>query len=96
MKTRTRTTLDSLVLSVCVLLACAANIHATDGTWNNAGGNWSSSANWNGGIIADGAGDKVFFNALDIITNLTILNPITVNIDDVARTNSNLIRRCGG
>ena len=86
-------TSKSLVSTVCVLLmASLLSVRAQNGTWiNGSGGTWATAANWQNGIVADGIGNTASFNAVDIVTNLSIVNPITVTIDDFARTNSNLV-----
>src|SRR5437016_2610215 len=51
-----------------------------DGTWTkNANGNWSDTANWSGGIVADGGG-FANFSTLNITTN------VNVTIDTTSRT----------
>lgn len=46
----------------------------TDGEWINAvsGGLWSDSNNWNGGLIADGAGAAAYFDQVDITADNTV------------------------
>ena len=54
------------------------------GTWiNPAGGSWTNTANWNGGVIADGSGGTAGFNTL------TLPADATVTLDS-ARTIGNL------
>jgi TonB-dependent receptor len=49
--------------------------HAADGTWTQpAGGNWSDTANWQGGTIADGTGAANF-------DTLNVSGTVTVNLD---------------
>lgn len=43
------------------------------GIWaSNGSGNWSNSANWSAGVIADGAGNNASFDALNISTDVTV------------------------
>ncbi|HVF70720.1 MAG TPA: PEP-CTERM sorting domain-containing protein [Chthoniobacterales bacterium] len=43
------------------------------GTWSaNASGNWSNSANWSGGVIADGVGSSARFDMTNITTDVTV------------------------
>jgi autotransporter-associated beta strand protein len=43
------------------------------GNWiSNASGNWGDAGNWQGGVIADGAGNMAHFDALDITTDVTV------------------------
>jgi hypothetical protein len=61
--------------ALCLLAASAAyRANATDGTWINtsSGGLWSSSANWNGGVIADGEGAVADFSTINITANTTV------------------------
>jgi autotransporter-associated beta strand protein len=62
-----------LATSGCLLLACTAALHAANGTWTQtaSGGLWSNTANWTGGIIADGSGFTADFNTLNITANNT-------------------------
>jgi autotransporter-associated beta strand protein len=54
------------------------------GNWiSNATGIWGSTTNWQGGVIADGAGNTAHFDTLDITTPLTVLL-------DTSRTIGNL------
>jgi hypothetical protein len=44
------------------------------GIWtSNATGTWGSATNWQGGVIADGAGSTAHFDALNITTPVTVL-----------------------
>ncbi|HEY1379144.1 MAG TPA: autotransporter-associated beta strand repeat-containing protein [Gemmataceae bacterium] len=46
---------------------------AADGSWNNVnGGNWSDTASWTGGVVADGIGSTATF-ATPNLTQLTIV-----------------------
>ncbi|MGC4017359.1 MAG: M60 family metallopeptidase [Luteolibacter sp.] len=61
------------------------NVVRTDGTWiNPSGGSWSTAANWNSSIIANGANNTADFSTL----NLTADTTVTL---DGARTIGNLI-----
>lgn len=43
------------------------------GNWiSNASGNWGNSANWQSGVIADGAGETARFDMLDITVDVTV------------------------
>ena len=54
------------------------------GSWTSGvSGNWGTSANWSGGIIADGAGNDAHFDTLNIS------NAVTVTLD-TSRTIGNL------
>lgn len=61
---------------------------AVDGTWTStAGGNWSTTGNWSGGVVADGAdgsANTAFFNTLDLSADVTVTL-------DTARTNANMV-----
>jgi len=70
-----------LLAAALVLSARSARCYATDGTWiTNANGNWSATANWAGGVIADGTDAIGNFNTIDLTAART------VTIDSVART----------
>ena len=71
------------------LLFCAGNTKAQSGTWTNlasgdGSGAWSTAANWNSGVIADGADNTADFSTLNITTNSTVTL-------DTTRTIGNLI-----
>jgi autotransporter-associated beta strand protein len=77
------------VLAITLLLMAAASASAQSGTWTNlvngdASSVWSVAANWNNGIIADGADNTADFSTLNITTNSTVTL-------DTARTIGNLI-----
>jgi hypothetical protein len=43
------------------------------GTWiGNASGNWGTASNWQGGVVADGAGNDADFDGLNITTDVTV------------------------
>ena len=65
-------TIATALISALFLMAHAAQ--AQNGTWTNlvsgdASGSWTTTANWNNGVIADGAGNTANFSTLDISTN---------------------------
>jgi autotransporter-associated beta strand protein len=47
---------------------------AANGTWTQltSGGNWSDTANWSGGIVADASGSSAAFNTLDLTADNTV------------------------
>ena len=50
-----------------------ASIASSSGTWSvDAGGNWSGTGNWSGGIVADGAGNTANFGAVNITADRTV------------------------
>lgn len=61
---------------------------AASGTWTNTqGGSWTNAANWNGGVIAEGAGSTANFTTLTLPADLTVTldGPRTIgnlNFDD--------------
>lgn len=74
------------LLTCCLMAGSAAPaIAQQSGAWSLASGsgNWSDTANWNGGLVADGAGAAANFNAIDLTSN------VTVHLDS-ARTISSL------
>lgn len=77
-------TIPAAVLTSILCLPVTAP--AQSGTWTNlaSGQSWSVSGNWNGGTVADGAGNTANFNTLDIIADTT------VRVDTV-RTIGNII-----
>lgn len=61
------------LLCVCFLPLLSARLFAADGTWtNNASGNWSTTTNWSGGIVADGVSSTADFSTLNITGTRTI------------------------
>ena len=77
--------LSAAVAASLLLGAGIVNSNAADGTWNNAaGGIWSTSGNWAGGNIADGANSTVFFNTLDLTADTAVSL-------DTARTLGNVV-----
>lgn len=65
-------------LIVCATLCAAGAVHAADGTWTGvtSGGNWGDAGNWNGGIVADGAGFTADLSTVDLPAGV-----FTVNLD---------------
>lgn len=61
------------------------SVHAADGTFTNtSGGTWSTTGNWSGSVVADGADFTANFSTLNITVNRTI------NLNS-ARTIGNMI-----
>lgn len=67
----TRSTLPLVTLIVSIASAATAQNH---GTWTNATTNstWSNTANWSGGLVADGADGIADFSTLDLTANRTV------------------------
>jgi autotransporter-associated beta strand protein len=54
------------------------------GNWiSNASGNWGNAANWQGGVVADGAGNSAHFDLLNITTDVTVTLDTSRTIDEV-------------
>src|SRR5712691_13064231 len=71
MKNLSRIALASTI--ALIVIATPGPIMAQSGTWNvDADGNWSNSANWLNGIIADGAGNTADFSATPITAQRTV------------------------
>jgi hypothetical protein len=69
-------------LAAASLLA-AMTAPGASGTWMNpAGGSWTNPANWNAGIVADGAGNAANFTALSLSADVvvTLDAPRTIGI----------------
>lgn len=86
----TRKLAFGLLVCLITVLATAPSIQAQNGTWTNlvsgnASGSWATAANWNNGVIADGADNTADFSTLDITTTNSI---VTL---DGARTIGNII-----
>jgi fibronectin-binding autotransporter adhesin len=65
----------SLIGGLGIVVAFASSLFAqTNGAWINSTSNsaWSNSANWSGGIVADGADAIADFSTLDIAANRTV------------------------
>ena len=66
--------------AACIVLALAfvspwcAPAAADDGVWTQTvtGGTWTDTANWLGGVVADGAGNTADFSTLDIVGNVDV------------------------
>src|ERR1700674_5522692 len=55
------------------LYAGAVSAPAATGTWTNpSGGSWTNSANWSGGLVADGAGNTANFSTLTLSADAII------------------------
>ena len=55
---------NRFVVSGCLMIALTRSLVADSGTWMaTAGGDWSNTANWNGGIVASNSGYTAAFNA---------------------------------
>jgi len=84
------------------LCAGAVSAPAATGTWTNpSGGSWTNSANWSGGIIADGAGNTANFSTLtlsaDAIVTLHAARTIgNLTFDDQNGTKHNWSLNSGG
>ena len=81
---------SGLLVCLITILAAAPKTYALSGTWTNlvsgnASGSWATAANWNNGVIADGADYTADFSTLD----LTATNSV-VTLDG-ARTIGNII-----
>jgi fibronectin-binding autotransporter adhesin len=78
MKSKTR------LLAGTLVLVLSTSAHGADGTWiTNASANWSATANWTGGIVADGAGSTANFTAN--------INPARIVTLDTDRTIGNIV-----
>src|ERR1035437_6949245 len=70
--TTTRSQDISSLLFVCFLVFGSVAVRAATGSWtNNANSNWSITNNWEGRMIADGAGNTVAFD-LTLSANRTV------------------------
>ncbi len=82
------------IMTIVFLLARASVIGGT-GTWiNPAGGSWTNSSNWSGGVIADGSGSTANFATLTLPadTTLTLDAPRvlgSLSFDDLGLTKHN-------
>src|SRR5690349_12123647 len=66
-----------MVVLATLMLVATAGLHAQNGTWTNlvsgsGSGSWANAVNWNGGMIATGAGSTADFSTLNITTNSTV------------------------
>ena len=64
--------LTGATLALLALASPAAR--AASGTWTQttSGGNWSDTANWSGGTVADASGSTAAFNTLDLTADNTV------------------------
>ncbi len=70
MNTHARTLLCSCTL---IVIIAGHSALAASGSWStDADGNWSDAANWAGGVIADGAGETAYFDAIAITNDRTV------------------------
>lgn len=85
-KKRTMKSPLSFVFLAPVMCALSASLaHAADGTWTSTtGGNWTDTAKWNTGTIADGTGSTANFTS-----NITAAT--TVSLNGTNRTIGNLV-----
>jgi fibronectin-binding autotransporter adhesin len=85
------------LFAIALALSSIGRVLAADGTWIDSDGDglWSDTANWSGGVVADGSGSTANFNTVDA-------NPATVNTNfpgfyrnaiglDTSRTIGNII-----
>ena len=73
--------LGLVLLAILGLVMTCGTAQAADGTWTNAaGGTWSTSGNWSGDVVADGADSTADFSTLDITatTTVTLDSPRTI------------------
>jgi autotransporter-associated beta strand protein len=73
----------SKLLFGSMVLLPTASLHAADGTWLGATGNWSAPGTWSGGTVATDADGTASFTGVNIIANQTITL-------DTARTIGNI------
>lgn len=64
------------VLIGCAAISAIGTLHAASGTWTGAtsGGTWGDSANWSGGVIADGSGSAANLASTDLPAGVFQLN----------------------
>src|SRR5262249_37060479 len=61
------------ILAISLMVSAAVIAHGADGTWTStASGNWSTSSNWSGGIVANGPAFTANFNTSDPAADLTV------------------------
>jgi len=67
------------LLVTSLLVGAAPGASAADGTWNGTSGDWTNTAIWDGGIVADGAGSTASFIAtLAADATVTVDAPVTI------------------
>ena len=76
------------LIQLFALIIIAKPVLAQSGTWTNlvngnASGTWSTAANWNNGVIADGTDNTANFSTLNITTNSTVTLDTARNIGNL-------------
>lgn len=62
-----------LASSIAIGLALPSLTQAANGTWTSgSSGNWSTSGNWSGGTVADGANFSALFNTIDLTSDVAV------------------------
>src|SRR5262245_82460 len=63
-----------IALALFAILTCASFAHATNGIWTATSGAelWSTTTNWSGGIVANGADGIADFSTLNLAVNNTL------------------------
>lgn len=77
---------SNILMTIVVIISFLSigQVLATNGTWTNpSGGSWVNTANWSGGVIADGTDALADFSTLDLTAGATVTL-------DGARTNGSL------
>lgn len=82
--------LAAKLLTLMALFACAATGFAADGTWQSSSGSgdWTNSAQWDGGVVADGTDATALFNGTTgrIVTNTGTTTIGNLTVDGVTGT----------
>ncbi|MCX6874044.1 MAG: autotransporter-associated beta strand repeat-containing protein [Verrucomicrobia bacterium] len=81
---KNRTPINRLTAALLALALGTVNAVATDGSWSAQSGNWSTTTNWTGGVIADGVGASAMFT-------LGVSGNRSFTIDNTSRTLGALI-----